>query len=275
MALAAAALAAQFAAASNRPTCLRRFAGRDAPKPLGGARPGDRFVERTSQGQMIRATARASVALVALEVLSLRRVSAGRTLIGVLREMLVPTAHPRVIVDAAVLVVGPIIRVQRIVTTMVTVIIVSAVVMQPGVMRAVIIAEVIVPVVRMDEQVQQQAGPAEQIAGPILKARLCIDAVMKINRRIAMAATGQAVIPIAAHEDAALRRPGVMFRHPGPIFLIRMPVTRPPAIIALGVVPTSGNPKMLLGRRRASRTTFEARRRRIAIRQLAGRGRCP
>jgi hypothetical protein len=71
---------------------------------------------------------------VPIEILSLRRIGARRAAIGVLGEVIVPASHSRVIIDAVMPVVGPIIRVQRIVPAMVTVISIRVIIIPLGIM---------------------------------------------------------------------------------------------------------------------------------------------
>ena len=90
-ALAAAALAAQVVAAADRAIGLLRPGSRKALESLAGVRPFDGIMYGPPQNQMVRTATVAS--LVSVKVLLLCRISSRRTSIGVLGEVLVPTAH--------------------------------------------------------------------------------------------------------------------------------------------------------------------------------------
>lgn len=102
---------------------------------------------------------------------------------------------------------------------------------------AVIVAEVIVVIAQADEEVVVQAAITDCIPGPVKPTRRVPKWSVKIGRREQQSAVYERVIPIAAAEFVAIRRPVVIRGNPN-LIVVRLG----PVAIAIGVAVIAVKP---------------------------------
>ena len=143
-----------------------------------------------------------------------------------------------------------------------------------GVLRSVVIAEVVLVPLGRTEQVQRQGAQIQRDLRRISIVPAAIQAGGKIHRQKLHAATIEGVVPIAIHVDPSARRRDVLRRHPDPVGAGLLPESRAPGVAAILADPAARHPDAV-GGTRALRACFQACRRRREVLYLLGAGVCP
>jgi len=190
----------------------------------------------------------------------------GRSVVGVVLVVVVPTRQAIDVVDVVVAaVVTDVEREQRIVPIPVPVsVLIEGV---PGgdpqteVIAAVVIAKVVVAVTGADEQVQRERSGCDRKPGREEPVRTIPPIqIPEADRREQSAAERQPVVPVPGPVDIAVGSPDVAVRDPHVIVVRRGPVTSLPLVTAV-VDPAAWDPKMIVGGRRDIRPLLKAGRR--------------
>ncbi len=135
---------------------------------------------------------------------------------------------------------------------------------------AVVIAVVVMPVVRADEQVHEQRSRVDDDRRRVDEVRLLINRLLKRHRREHHAAIEECEVPESRHEDAAVRRPDVLIGNPDPVGHRRRPIAGPPLVIRRLPCPAAGNPEVISFRSLDVRSLFKRSRRFRQVGDLLG-----
>ncbi len=202
---------------------------------------------------------------------------ARRTPVCVGHIVAVPVVDALAVVDALPPVMVLVVHVQRREAAMMPVVVVARDVVTLAVQRRVVVTKIEVVVPRCHKQMQQQRVTANPEVRSIVVPGTQIDRTAEIHRREQESAARQRVVPVAGYVDAAARCPDVAGTDPHPVLPVRMPVTGAPAIAAdvHRQLPVTGNPEVVIGRRRTGGTCLQTLGRCLGVVELRNGGRTP
>ncbi len=126
-----------------------------------------------------------------------------------------------------------------------------------GVSRAVIITKVVMAMIRSHEQVYLNRRGAQQHTWPVEPAGIPINRLVKDYGREPVTTGIPRMIPVAADQNAAARRPTPITRNPYPVGTADIPITGTPHELCLVEFPTARGPNVVCRWGGAHRTGFQ------------------
>ena len=141
-----------------------------------------------------------------------------RTMGSVVFIMIVPAVQPVDVVHSAAAIVALQLGQHGVVAVAIRSILAPGSDSPVAPVRAVVVAEVEMPVIRPHPQMQKQVGGVQGAPGAIDVVGLQINRLLKVDRREQAAAAGQPIVPAAGQIHAASRCPNVAGGNPDPVF---------------------------------------------------------